>query len=177
MENEEMTARVTINDDVKKAIVELETRQGTLSSQVVVDEARDISSPLHPFFQWDDSIAAEAYRIQQAESLIRRVKIETVVSDTTITSVRYVSMRGSDVADDEQEEKAPSRNYVSIPMMDANATACVMKDEIKRILGNVTRTLLIAKTKDNKAAKYVRDNLGPVETTLKAILTKVEAFI
>lgn len=43
---------------------------GLLQPAIVVQEARPTSSPLHSHFEWDDSQAAEKYRIQQARQLI-----------------------------------------------------------------------------------------------------------
>lgn len=51
---------------------------GHLSPALVVDAARDPDSPLHPRFEWDDSTAAERYRVFQAAHLIRSVKVEIV---------------------------------------------------------------------------------------------------
>lgn len=52
---------------------------GFLRPQAVVDEARAEESPLHGAFEWDDGVAAEKYRLDQAQRLIRsfRVEIET----------------------------------------------------------------------------------------------------
>lgn len=48
-------------------------QHGELTPQDVVDDARSPGSPIHSFFQWDDSLAAEAYRLSQARGLIRSV--------------------------------------------------------------------------------------------------------
>ena len=52
---------------------------GLLRPAAVVEAARDESSPLHGAFCWDDTKAAELYRLDQAQRLIRsfRVKIES----------------------------------------------------------------------------------------------------
>lgn len=47
--------------------------KGELTPVDVVKDARNPNSPLHPFFEWDDSEAAEQYRLQQARGLIRAV--------------------------------------------------------------------------------------------------------
>lgn len=47
--------------------------KGELTPKDVVDDARSKRSPLHTFFEWDDSAAAEAYRLSQARGLIRSV--------------------------------------------------------------------------------------------------------
>lgn len=47
--------------------------KGELTPKDVLDDARHNNSPLHTFFEWDDSEAAEQYRLQQARGLIRSV--------------------------------------------------------------------------------------------------------
>ena len=44
---------------------------GVLRPRDVVDTARDKKSPLHDYFTWDDSHAAELYRLEQARVIIR----------------------------------------------------------------------------------------------------------
>jgi hypothetical protein len=48
---------------------------GTVTPHAVVADARDEASPLHPVFEWDDSKAANAYRIDQARSVIADVMV------------------------------------------------------------------------------------------------------
>src|SRR3972149_10762515 len=64
-------------------------RRGRLSPKRVVDWARrNRSSGLHSCFQWDDSRAAEQYRLWQARELI--VSVEVVYEDGKRRQV-YVS--------------------------------------------------------------------------------------
>lgn len=42
----------------------------------VVEAARDPKNPLHRHFEWDDSAAAEAYRLEQAREIVRIVRVE-----------------------------------------------------------------------------------------------------
>lgn len=51
-------------------------RRGRLTPSIVLKDARDKKSPLHSWFEWSDSKAAEAYRLQQARYLIKLVKVE-----------------------------------------------------------------------------------------------------
>lgn len=63
---------------------------GILRPADVVDEARNPDSILHRAFEWDDSVAAEAYRIQQAKELIR---VQVVVIENRQEPVRaFVSL-------------------------------------------------------------------------------------
>jgi hypothetical protein len=48
---------------------------GVLQPATVVEEARPEDSPLHPCFEWRDSVAAERHREWQARQIIRTVEI------------------------------------------------------------------------------------------------------
>jgi hypothetical protein len=63
--------------------------------EAVLNAARDKSSPLHRYFDWSDKSAAAAYRMVQAEQLVRRVRVKVITSeDTPPVQVRaYVSRR------------------------------------------------------------------------------------
>ena len=60
---------------VLKELKHIEKVSGSLTPESVVDAARDPLSPLHNRFCWDDGVAAEAYRRQQAITLIGTVKV------------------------------------------------------------------------------------------------------
>ena len=59
------------------AIAELEelrvSNSGFLNPEHVVERARSENSALHRYFEWDDTEAAQAYRIQQARQVVRAV--------------------------------------------------------------------------------------------------------
>jgi hypothetical protein len=66
---------------IGEALAEIaEKAEGHLTPSAVVDSARSENHPLHPHFEWNDSAAAEAYRLDQARSIIRMVR---VVDDST----------------------------------------------------------------------------------------------
>lgn len=62
--------------------------EGVLTPEDVLDFARPEDSPLHSYFEWDDSIAGEKYRYRQAAGLITKVKVTRVVSPTRTVEVR-----------------------------------------------------------------------------------------
>lgn len=62
---------------------------GLLKVADVVEAAKPASSPLHSWFQWDDSAAAHAYRLEQARRLIR-VVIGYVGDDEDAIPVRVM---------------------------------------------------------------------------------------
>ena len=52
-----------------------EQQKGRLTPPAVVEAARDTRNPLHRHFEWDDAVAAESYRLDQARALIRSVAL------------------------------------------------------------------------------------------------------
>lgn len=48
---------------------------GELTPKLVVDVARDPDHPLHSRFEWDDAVAGEAWRHDQAHRLIQKQKV------------------------------------------------------------------------------------------------------
>jgi hypothetical protein len=65
---------------------------GKLMPGEVVDAARDPSSPLHNLFQWDDDVAAEAYRLHQARRIIRIHVTDVVRSNRPAKIPVFVSL-------------------------------------------------------------------------------------
>ena len=68
---------------------------GILLPKTIVDEARDTASPLHRHFQWDDCLAAEAYRIEQARGLLQ-VVVELIDIDGDKRPVRVFASLSTD---------------------------------------------------------------------------------
>lgn len=65
----------TAGDDLRSHLLAIREQYGKLTPQCVVDEARDPAHPLHSRFEWDDSVAGEMYRRQQASGLIRSARV------------------------------------------------------------------------------------------------------
>lgn len=59
---------------VGESIAELSEREA-VTPRNIVDEAKDDVSPLHPAFEWDDTVAADEHRLGQARSLVRAVYV------------------------------------------------------------------------------------------------------
>ena len=87
-----------------KICQELSETEDGLTPQNLVNISRDKNHPLHCEFEWNDSIAAEAYRVEQAKQLIRDI---TIVHDEE----EKKSDRGFVIT--------PGRNHVYVPLNDA----------------------------------------------------------
>jgi hypothetical protein len=64
-----------MSTDLRGELLAVRGQHGKLTPQIVVDVARDPGHPLHSRFEWDDTVAGEAWRRQQAHELIRKVKV------------------------------------------------------------------------------------------------------
>lgn len=68
---------------VKAELDRIHERTGTLTPQAVLDEARKKSSPLHAHFTWDNSAAAQKFRLLEAAMLIRTVRVRVSYEEET----------------------------------------------------------------------------------------------
>ena len=64
------------NVDANKVAEEIQSIGNEASSQQIVDLARNESTELHKCFEWDDSVAAEKYRLVQARYVVHHLVIE-----------------------------------------------------------------------------------------------------
>lgn len=62
-----------LNDETYARLMQIKegSPDGRVHPQAVVADAVDEASPLHRYFEWDDSKAAERHRLDQARSLLR----------------------------------------------------------------------------------------------------------
>jgi hypothetical protein len=90
-------------DEVKEVLDQIEKRDGVIIPEAVVNAAENEDSPIHSFFEWDDSVAAEAHRLWQARRLIKTVvvNIEGKEKDAFYNVVMATS-------------EGPQRGYVGI---------------------------------------------------------------
>lgn len=65
-----------------------EQAKGELQPVDVVNDARNPNSPLHSFFEWDDTKAAQEHRLAQARVLIRAVVAIYVDDERPATRVK-----------------------------------------------------------------------------------------
>lgn len=76
------------------------SRAAELTPELVIDEAQNPNSPLHQFFEWDDTEAARQHRLMQARGVIRAVAIRyrETPDDAAKTIRAFVSVRPDDKA-------------------------------------------------------------------------------
>lgn len=92
---------------VAKELKSIERQAGIITPEEVVDRARKETSPLHGFFTWDDSVAAESYRRWQARELIAKVFVKVSADDENPVLRAFVNVTVGD-------EDDAARGYISI---------------------------------------------------------------
>jgi hypothetical protein len=103
---------------LKKAAVRRELERvktagrGMLKPKAVVDAARPARNPLHSLFQWDDTKAAEEYRLWQAREIITYVLTVVTAPGGNVEVQAYVSLR--------RDRGAPGGGYRDISAVMAN---------------------------------------------------------
>lgn len=77
---------------VGKHFQKLEKKEGALTSQNVLESARSEKSPIHSLFEWDDTKAAEQYRLKQAAQIICNLTVEIETDDKPIECRAYMDI-------------------------------------------------------------------------------------
>ena len=65
-------AESTLTEFIQKMVDE---NGGGITAEQIVEAAKDVNSPLHKEFQWDDSVAAHQYRLHQARTMLAKFKL------------------------------------------------------------------------------------------------------
>lgn len=85
--------------DLRDQLQKLYDENRRLTPVLVLTEARDPDSPLHTLFEWNDSEAAERWRLQQARELIRSVRVvyrEATGTDPARSVRAWQAIRGEE---------------------------------------------------------------------------------
>ena len=103
-------------------IEELEKEHGEVTPQILLDDSRPEDAVLHCLFEWDDTAAAEKWRIQQSKNIVGNlVAVSVESSDSEDGEVRaFVNINN-------RNEKA---SYIS------TVTALSNKETKQRVLRN-----------------------------------------
>ena len=68
-------------DVVGKIFEEIEERDGEVTSQSLLDASRSEDSPTHGLFEWNDSVAAEKFRLSQSHRIISQLQVDVIVTE------------------------------------------------------------------------------------------------
>ena len=68
-------SKVGRNVDITEELLKIHTKYGSLTPENVLKEAKKKRHPLHPHFDWDDTEAANRWRVHQSNMLISQARI------------------------------------------------------------------------------------------------------
>jgi hypothetical protein len=115
--------------EVIDEIIEIQKEKG-LTAETILDEAKKKSSPLHNFFDWDNTTAGEKWRLQQARILINEVKI--IVNSKEMYAFENVRI----IVSEQSKETETTREYK--PIMEILSKEEYRTQVIKQALENIT---------------------------------------
>ena len=112
-------------DIVGQQCEQIEKEEGTVTKQNLVDYSRDDKSELHCLFEWDDQIAGEAYRREQAGRILSSLKMVVLKSDAKQVKVKaYVNV---------SEEKTAKYMNIELARQDADKMNVVLQNAIREM--------------------------------------------
>ena len=104
-------------------------QNGELTSSSFLDASRPEESPTHNLFEWDDSIAAERYRLQQATVAINSIEVQIIneANATVMPQAAFVNVIS----------KAPSRPGsfapIEIALSDENMRSTLLLNALNEL--------------------------------------------
>lgn len=106
------------NEQIRAALAAVAAANNNLLNPAqVVQAARDPSSVLHTEFEWDDSEAADMYRLAQAGALVRRVKFTLIREDQEKKTIKLTTTRAYQ---SRPSQRTPEGGYESVEQIIAD---------------------------------------------------------
>ena len=105
-----------------KELERIHHENGVLEAQTVVDESAPEDAPLHKVFEWDDSKAANSYRLVQSRTLIKSVRVVREVNKPSVPIYVHVP---SETESNVKAGYQPMSVVVTRPDMYASALAAL----------------------------------------------------
>ena len=135
---------------------------GTLTPDAVVKDAKSVSSPLHTHFEWDDDVAANKFRLDQARRLIRSVRVDVEIDEIVVSTVRYV--HDPEAGDGEQ-------GYVEAASLrgDVDLAREALANELARVKAALDRARSVA------VALGLEGDVVDLEDRVAIVLAKIAA--
>ena len=130
---------------IKQALKALE-RQGKLTPDDLVIAAKNPKHPLHDRFDWDDTVAAQRWRVHQAREIINSVQAVVTTESRTLEAPVYV--RDPRIQDG-------SQGYLAIEGMSVRDKRAALLLEVARVVSALDRAQRLAEVFN--MVKEVRD--------------------
>lgn len=104
--------------------------RGELTPALVVDVARQDDHPLHARFEWNDTVAAERYRREQAHRLIRSVRVNyrSAKTQSTISIRAFHAVPRVDDSGKQKFNYVPTETVINDPIVSRLILADMERD-------------------------------------------------
>lgn len=115
-------------------------RDGEIRADDVVAAAEPENSPIHDLFEWDDEEAGARYRLSQARTLIRSVRVQYIAPEPVVREIRAIEyVRNPLLAAKEQ-------GYMRTGVMRSQeeVAQAALRAELERVASMVQRTRMVA---------------------------------
>jgi len=120
-------------DKAMEVMNNLREKKG-LSPQSLLDASRPEGSVLHGEFEWDDTVAAEAYRLRQAGHIIRSIVIvHEKAPEAAQQKTERVISRAFFPTHDTDDERRGTYESVTVIASSADMKARLMQDCLKEL--------------------------------------------
>ncbi len=81
---------------IRQRVNDLYQQHGLLTPNLVIEDAKNPTSPLHDQFEWDVRKAAEQHWLETAREIIRSVRVISIVEEKEVETVAYVHIPGQE---------------------------------------------------------------------------------
>ena len=108
---------------VAAEVMDMLAEENRLNTKELVDVSRPEDAPLHCEFEWDDSIAAEKYREEQAGALIRHLTVRIEANNQEFSTRKYFMV----------QKEVNTYEPITVILKDEDKTAMLL-DQAKREL-------------------------------------------
>lgn len=99
-----------------------DTNEGRITPILVLEEARNEDSPIHPCFEWSDTKAADLFRLHQAREIISSIRIVEGSGDKREERIAFIS-----VIDKEGQAYQPREVVAVTPQLQSSALALALR--------------------------------------------------
>jgi hypothetical protein len=103
--------------------------RGPLTTQAIVEDARAQDAILHPYFEWNDQVAAEEYRRKQAGYYVRHIMIIRQEGEEPIRGFHDVVIK-------RDEDDPGERGFMPLGVI------CQQQDLVEQIVEQARRELI-----------------------------------
>jgi hypothetical protein len=157
-------------EDAQQELERIKEEQGAICADYIVEAAKPKSSVLHPEFEWDNSTAANTYRRQQAQQMIRCIVVSVEDAEEPVRNYHLVTSETTDCG----TEYADMRTIIKDQDLFADAMGRLL-DEVRAAKRSVDELAAIAKAaKARKRLAHVKRIGKALETTERVIANEKE---